>query len=49
MSWPEFEYEQLFNLTKDAQEVRNLAGDANHADQLAKMREKLKEWRMRAR
>ena len=46
--WPEFEYEQLFNLTKDAQEVRNLAGDASHADQLGKMREKLKEWRTRA-
>jgi arylsulfatase len=47
--WPEFDYEQLFNLNEDAQEVRNLAREPAHAGQLAKMRQKLEEWRARAR
>ena len=47
--WPEFDYEQLFNLKEDAQEIRNLADDAAHAGQRAKMRQKLEEWRKRAR
>jgi arylsulfatase len=47
--WPEFEYEQLFNLTDDAQEIRNLASDPAHAGQRAKMREKLENWRKRVR
>jgi len=47
--WPEFDYEQLFNLKEDGQEIRNLAGDSAHADERAKMRLKLDEWRRRAR
>jgi arylsulfatase len=47
--WPEFDYEQLFNLKDDAQELRNLADDAAYAGQRAKMRQKLDEWRQRAR
>ena len=46
--WPEFDYEQLFNLKKDAQEIQNVADDA-HAGQRAKMRQKLEEWRRQAR
>ena len=43
--WPEFDYEQLFNLKEDAQEIRNLADDPAHAGQRATMRQKLDEWR----
>jgi arylsulfatase A-like enzyme len=46
--WPEFGYEQLFDLKSDPQEVRNLAGIEAHARQLATMRQKLNEWRRRA-
>jgi len=47
--WPEFDHEQLFNLKADAEEIRNLAGEAAHADRLKEMRGKLEEWRARAR
>lgn len=47
--WPEFDYEQLFNLKEDGREIRNLADDSAHADQRTTMREKLVEWRRRAR
>ena len=47
--FPEFDYEQLFNLKEDAEEIRNLAQDPAHAGQRAKMRQKLEEWRERAR
>ena len=47
--WPEFDYEQLFNLDDDGQEFRNLANDPAHAAQRATMRQKLEEWRGRAR
>jgi arylsulfatase A-like enzyme len=47
--WPEFDYEQLFNLKEDGQEIRNVANDAAHAGQRAKMRQKLEEWRKQAR
>ena len=47
--FPEFDYEQLFNLKEDAEEIRNLAQDPAHAGQRAKMRQKLEEWRGRAR
>jgi arylsulfatase A-like enzyme len=47
--WPEFEYEQLFNLQEDPEEIRNVAYDAAQPDQRAKMRQKLEEWRRRAR
>jgi arylsulfatase len=47
--WPEFEYEQLFDLRKDPQEVMNLAGRGSHAARRARMRNKLEDWRRRAR
>jgi arylsulfatase A-like enzyme len=47
--WPEFEYEQLFNLSEDEHELRNLAGDAAHATRLATLRGTLDVWRRRAR
>jgi len=49
VQWPEFDYEQLFNLKDDGQEIRNLANDPAHATQRAKMRQQLDEWRKRAR
>jgi arylsulfatase A-like enzyme len=47
--WPEFEYEQLFNLKEDGQEIRNLAAESKYAGRLAKMRQQLNDWRARAR
>jgi arylsulfatase len=47
--WPEFQYEQLFDLTRDRHEVRNLADDPGHATERATMREKLDGWRRKAR
>jgi arylsulfatase A-like enzyme len=47
--WPEFDYEQLFNLKQDAQEIRNLAREPGAARQRAAMRRKLDEWRTRLR
>ena len=47
--WPEFDYEQLFNLQRDPQEIRNLVDDDGGAGQLAKMRGRLKDWRERVR
>jgi arylsulfatase A-like enzyme len=47
--FPEFDYEQLFNLKRDAEEIRNLAQDQAHAGRRAEMRQKLEAWRGRAR
>ena len=47
--WPEWSYEQLFNLEQDALEVRNLAGDPEHAADLARMKQKLADWRQLAK
>ena len=47
--WPEFGYEQLFDLTKDAPELRNLAAEPAHAQRRTAMQHKLDEWRSRAR
>jgi arylsulfatase len=49
VSWPEFGYEQLFDLKKDPQEVKNLAEQPAHAGRRAAMQRKLEEWRSRAR
>ena len=47
--WPEFEYEQLFNLKSDPEEIRNLVDDPASASELSKMRQRLTEWRQRVR
>jgi arylsulfatase A-like enzyme len=47
--WPEFEYEQLFDLEKDPDESRNLASEPAAAVQRIAMRRKLEEWRLRVR
>jgi arylsulfatase A-like enzyme len=47
--WPEFEYEQLFDLTKDPDEIRNLALEPAFEKERAAARTKLAEWRARAR
>jgi arylsulfatase len=47
--WPEFDYEQLLNLKKDREEMRNLANDSSAANERSKMRRKLDEWRARAK
>ncbi len=47
--WPEFEYEQLFDLTTDADEIRNLAPESGTARRREEMRRKLEAWRARAK
>jgi arylsulfatase A-like enzyme len=47
--FPEFGYEQLFDLRTDVEEIRNLATDSAALSQLARMRVRLEEWRARAR
>jgi arylsulfatase A-like enzyme len=49
VSWPEFQYEQLFDLKKDPQEFRNLATGRQPPQMLGTMRTKLEEWRARVR
>jgi len=43
--WPEWGYEQLFDLTEDPTEKNNLIHDFDYINDLQKMREKLQEWR----
>ena len=47
--WPEFGYEQLFNLQIDPEEIRNLVDDPGSAAQLTTMRKRLEDWRSRVR
>jgi hypothetical protein len=49
VSWPEFQYEQLFDLKKDPQEFRNLAIESRPPRMLVAMRKKLEDWRARVR
>ena len=49
VEWPEFDYQQLFNLKDDPGELRNLAADPAHAAQRSKMRDALIAWRARVR
>ena len=36
--WPDYEYEEMFDLTKDPGEVENLVNSPQHAERLAEMR-----------
>jgi arylsulfatase A-like enzyme len=47
--WPEFEYEQLFDLTRDPTELRNLSGDPTEAARQSELRLHLTRLRERAR
>jgi arylsulfatase A-like enzyme len=49
IEWPEFNYQQLFDLRSDAGEIRNLAGQSAHVAQQTTMRQQLDLWRQRAR
>ncbi len=49
IDWPEFDYQQLFDLKHDPGEIHNLIGNAAYARQLKTMREKLDLWRQRTR
>ena len=49
VEWPEFDYQQLFDLKDDPGELRNLAADPAHAAQRSKMRDALIAWRERVR
>ena len=49
IEWPEFDYQQLFDLRSDPGELRNLAGQAPFASQQVKMQQQLDAWRQRAR
>lgn len=43
--YPEWNYEQLFDLKNDPLELDNLVTDSKHADRVAEYRNRLKEWR----
>ena len=47
--WPEFDYEQMFDLTRDPLEMRNLAPDPAHAERRAAMRGRLQRWQTDAK
>lgn len=49
VEWPEFGYQQLFNLKDDPGEMDNLVDNPARASQRMKMRETLDAWRQRAR
>jgi len=47
--YPEWDYEQLFDLTQDPTELRNLVDDPDYREELATMRRKFEEWQQWAR
>ena len=47
--WPDFDYEELFDLTRDPHEDRNLAPDPAHAKTLAALRARYAELKQRAK
>jgi arylsulfatase A-like enzyme len=49
VEWPEFGAQQLFDLRDDPGEIRNLAGQPAYAGQERRMRQRLEQWRRRAR
>jgi arylsulfatase A-like enzyme len=49
VSWPEFEFEQLFNLREDPGEIVDLARDPEHEARREEYRRRLDAWKQRAR
>ena len=49
IEWPEWDFQQLFDLQHDPGEIRNLAGQPAHASRELRMRQQLDVWRQRAR
>ena len=49
VEWPEFGFQQLFDLRNDPGEIRNLAEEPSFAGRLLRMRQQLEAWRERAR
>jgi arylsulfatase len=49
MFWPDHDYEQLFDLTKDPREENDLAKDPAHAEKLASMRKRFNELKTAAK
>lgn len=47
--WPEYEYEQLFDLKKDPTEKKNLIHHFDYSEELKLMRQKLEDWRQRVK
>jgi arylsulfatase A-like enzyme len=47
--WPEWDYEELFDLTKDPLEQKNLVSSPEYADRLAALRKRLESMRAEAR
>ena len=47
--WPEWDYEQLFDLQDDPEELHNRATDAASSETLQQLRVSLEQWRKRAR
>jgi arylsulfatase A-like enzyme len=47
--WPEYDVEQFFDLTRDPDEIHDLAGDAASAPRVAAGRARLAEWQVRVR
>jgi arylsulfatase A-like enzyme len=49
IEWPEWDFQQLFDLQHDPGEIRNLAGQPAQASRELRMRQQLEEWRRQTR
>jgi arylsulfatase len=47
--WPDFQREELFDLTRDSREERNLSDDSGHADRLERLRREFAEQKAQAK
>ena len=47
--WPDFKYEELFDLKRDPHEERNLTNDRAHSKELEKLRRRFAELKAQAR
>jgi hypothetical protein len=49
IDWPDFQYEELFDLKTDPQEQKNLIGDPTRAEQLAEMKQRFEKRKKHAK